>query len=806
MQRGLRVQALSGNIKQQPTKQNPSIQREVAKYRATVPPGTDDADIHRILTQSKGDKAKIQDAISALWEDHRGQEVDEWATVSTKKTKKNEPRNKSNNRSTDDARRGERSARGGRGGRGGRGDRPAPGRDGRERSNRDGPRDAIRKPQPKGEKRDAKRGQQVDKTQTKSNQQPSPKVETEKQVAEPEEPQTQTPAAPASIATPPTMTGTWAQKIKEAVAPPKPKPAPVPAQTKKEKPASPMKKPVKKPVEKEVEAAPVTVTEPTWVGVEKKSPNVVASQSPNVAGAGWAESSSSVTKSPAQKADNAWKHGSPLVQSSPVAQKTVIEPVVTKTPEPAMTKKSPRQVAVKSPGPAFDNSGAVSPKQYLKLGKWDSAANDSVSLQFGSFSLNGDADASPAATPAAAPTENSSNWGVRSTNVGSGWNSSKDSNAANAQVPEKTMINENVSAGSKTPQNITPSSGSNASAFSPPPGLADVKGNKASLAAQQPLQQAPAAQNQQTTPQNQQPEQQRYNNRGGNRSRNNSGRGNKSSNSNTANDLNASYGYPQQQGALPPPPYHPYGGAMDFGSNPAPGTTGPQQTTNTETSTSSESTPASSTNPSGPQMYPQQYGGVPPPPPPGMAPYNPYNYGNYYQQNAYGYPYQQPQYGYNPRQQFPPRGNGPQMYGAEGFSNPNMAPYPDQHGAPQGYGAPQGFGELGGYLQQQQQPNRPTTANSGDNAANAGTSGNSNPQPSKPATQSSGSSGLNSQQQPQQYGWGNYGQPPMTQPGGWNQMAPQQQPSGNSGNASSVGHRRNNANSNNTTAGSAWRS
>ncbi|KAI9921732.1 hypothetical protein PsorP6_000138 [Peronosclerospora sorghi] len=87
-----------------------------------------------------------------------------------------------------------------------------------------------------------------------------------------------------------------------------------------------------------------------------------------------------------------------------------------------------------------------------------------------------------------------------------------------------------------------------------------------------------------------------------------------------------------------------------------------------------------------------------PPPPPGMAlAYNPYNYGGYYQ--GYGY-YQNPQFTqYSPRSQYPPRGSLP--YGVEGpvpgFSNPPNIPYQDQHMIAQQHeyaGVPQGFGEI----------------------------------------------------------------------------------------------------------------
>ncbi|POM70921.1 Myosin-like protein [Phytophthora palmivora] len=95
-----------------------------------------------------------------------------------------------------------------------------------------------------------------------------------------------------------------------------------------------------------------------------------------------------------------------------------------------------------------------------------------------------------------------------------------------------------------------------------------------------------------------------------------------------------------------------------------------------------------------------------PPPPPGMAlPYNPYNYAGYYQ--GYGY-YQNPQFAqYSPRTQYPPRGNMP--YGVEGpvpgFSNPPNMPYQDQHMMAQQHeyagAVPQGFGEINAaYMQQ----------------------------------------------------------------------------------------------------------
>lgn len=66
---------------------------QVAKYRELCPPGTPDSQIQRLIGQCKGDAQRMENAISELWEDYRGNGQDDaWATVAKKSTKKKQVR------------------------------------------------------------------------------------------------------------------------------------------------------------------------------------------------------------------------------------------------------------------------------------------------------------------------------------------------------------------------------------------------------------------------------------------------------------------------------------------------------------------------------------------------------------------------------------------------------------------------------------------------------------------------------------------------------------------------------------------
>lgn len=80
---------------------------------------------------------------------------------------------------------------------------------------------------------------------------------------------------------------------------------------------------------------------------------------------------------------NAWARGSPI-----------LAPVTTLTESPAVNVPtvvpgSPKDGPLIRSEPLSTPTTAASPKQYLKLGKWDSVSTTNLSLQFGSFSLNG---------------------------------------------------------------------------------------------------------------------------------------------------------------------------------------------------------------------------------------------------------------------------------------------------------------------------------------------------------------------------------------------------------------------------------
>jgi hypothetical protein len=65
------------------------VRRQVAKYRELCPPGTADSQIQKLIGQCKGDAQRMENAISELWEDSRGNaQDDDWAVVSKKSSKK----------------------------------------------------------------------------------------------------------------------------------------------------------------------------------------------------------------------------------------------------------------------------------------------------------------------------------------------------------------------------------------------------------------------------------------------------------------------------------------------------------------------------------------------------------------------------------------------------------------------------------------------------------------------------------------------------------------------------------------------
>lgn len=113
---------------------------------------------------------------------------------------------------------------------------------------------------------------------------------------------------------------------------------------------------------------------------------------------------------------NAWARGSPLVKpstpsASPATAASPVSNVI-----PTIVPGSPKDLPIAQEShTASSASSAASPKQYLKLGRWDTPAATNLSLQFGSFSLNGvegGESTSPRAWSSTATTATTSSSGV----------------------------------------------------------------------------------------------------------------------------------------------------------------------------------------------------------------------------------------------------------------------------------------------------------------------------------------------------------------------------------------------------------
>ncbi|TDH73306.1 hypothetical protein CCR75_007399 [Bremia lactucae] len=453
---------------------------------------------------------------------------------------------------------------------------------------------------------------------------------------------------------------------------------------------------------------------------------------------------------------NAWTRNNPILSSpatkintstpsSPVADTRLI-----------VSPDSPKDTE----GPRSSKSASTSPRPYLKMGKWDRAATPNLSLQFGSFSLNGMESLEPA-TPVAAPVSWSSSnvttsgsknvvkqvtktTTAQTTPVQSGWGT------ATKTVSPKSILSPDHS--EQQQQTITSKSASSA-----PPGLSVDSGRVTPTTGHSPRF-APSAPSPASLPK---PDEVKR----GTPSRAQGGSFQTQLQEGAAtqnNKLNIGYGTGLYQAS-----YGQY--SMDLGRSTAASAPGQHHAGSGTPKTAStrgsavgqvaiqspslgkqavsqmqqiplqqqvqqqqqqqqaqeqshqkqihhQQSQQGQQNPTqqqtAAQLHQQAQASMQqsyhyaPPPPPGMAlPYNPYNYNGYYQ--GYGY-YQNPQFAqYSPRTQYPPRGSMP--YGIEGpvpgFSNsPNM-PYQDQHIMAQQHeyagAVPQGFGEINAaYMQQ----------------------------------------------------------------------------------------------------------
>lgn len=771
LQKGKQIQQLTDEAGNSVPAAAPSVklQREAAKYRDLCPPGTEDSQIVSMIERAKGDSQKIQDAISEMWEDNRGEGPSDWATVSKKGKKKTEapprsyreprePREQSTSTQPQEqngppsdrfaSSRGRGGANRGRGGFASRG-----GRGGGRGRGRGGPPTSRGAPRAEGEASgDTETTYKVDEV--------APSTEGEKQVKSEVKPAAKKPES-SKIAPPapgPVLTGAWAKKpnLGGLLAPkPKPvaapasgsdKPAPEkPAAAPATKPTSPQKKTEQPTPKKETPAkkaeevkSPVNAKSPTATAKSPQLEEKVEAKKGGIASA-WGsldvstsaigEWSSKTTEKKVSTTPNAWTRGSPIM--APVST----DAASTASSRPTVVPGSPKDIQV----PRTEQ--VSSPKQHLKMGKWEAATSESLSLQFGSFSLNGEA-ASPRGW-----TSTPSNSGAKSASA-----TTKAAEAPNAwgtqsvSPKKKTESKESESVAARK----APTSGTSA-----PPGLSAESGRATPKSAQSPRGYAPSAPSPASLPKPedvkrstptraqghfpqgsaQQPGSSKLN-LGSSSVQSGYGSGfygQYSMDIGVGGRSNASAGNAgniASQGASNTPKSSGRGGPGAPGAVQSP-SHGPQQVQASQMQQMQMSQqqqqqkqqqgqqaqaqqqhgqghqqpgPQHQQNQPGPQGYHPHYA---PPPPPGMAmPYNPYNYANYYQ--GYGY-YQNPQYPqYNPRSQYPPR-NVP--YGVEGpmpgFSNPPNLPvgYQDQHvmAHQHEYSAsvPQGFGEISGtYLQQ----------------------------------------------------------------------------------------------------------
>ncbi|KAG7380640.1 hypothetical protein PHYPSEUDO_006981 [Phytophthora pseudosyringae] len=504
--------------------------------------------------------------------------------------------------------------------------------------------------------------------------------------------------------------------------------------------------------------------------VEKKKTKTVETTvettSSNI-GAGWGtldvststmdEWSSSATATEPKKAStpNAWARGSPVL-SPPASKKAAPAP---KSPvaeaRPTVVPGSPKDIDV----PRSTGTTSTSPRPYLKMGKWDSAATPNLSLQFGSFSLNGMDSVEPSspvgwASAATATTTSNSNNGIKTvtktTTTQSAWGTTtKSASPKKSLSPDRTEK-----------QHQRTQEGAVAKATtSAPPGLSVDSGRVTPTTGQSPRY-APSAPSPASLPK---PDEVKR----GTPTRAQGGPFQAQGGAATqANKMNIGYGtglyqasYGQYSMDLGRPAAASTPGQLPAGSGTPKSagvrgaaaaqvavqspSLGPQpvaqmqqiplqqqaqqqqqqqqqvqqqtqqkQSQQQQTQQPQQSQPSQTQQQTAAQMHQQAQAGMQqgyhyaPPPPPGMAlPYNPYNYAGYYQ--GYGY-YQNPQFAqYSPRTQYPPRGSMP--YGVEGpvpgFSNPPNMPYQDQHMMAQQHeyagAVPQGFGEINAaYMQQ----------------------------------------------------------------------------------------------------------
>ncbi|TMW66529.1 hypothetical protein Poli38472_004294 [Pythium oligandrum] len=849
LQKGLQLKALNEAVEGTGAFAGGKQAREVAKYRELCPPGTEDSQIVQLLAQTKGDAQRTENAISELWEDYRGSGQDEWATVE-KKGKKKEPsflrrdgpknsyrqsqKPQFSDEQTADADTPERSggrgfgstrgrgapaARGGRGGGRGRGrggitrggsrvqngetDEDAEGENGEESAVEQAPRKeggvkqaetqpAVATPPPVIPHLTGawtKKPSFVQQAKPKPAQPPAPTKPVEKPASAPaptSTPASATPAAPASS----TPSETAAPVVKEApkVASPKKSPAPV-SPKKVASPAPEAKKAVEKVASPKAEKKLESPSISAWGSLDVSTSSIGE----------WPSAEKKTTQTP-----NAWARGSPILSSVVATEST--------TTVSAVTPTSPKEA---------QGSAGASPK-YLKLGRWDTGASANLSLQFGSFSLNG--------------VEHVESTSPR------GWASTTVTTTTSTSKTETQSAWGTVSPKKKTPLSPTRATESEshdttrkqASTTSAPPGLSVESGRVTPKSGQSPRTFAPSAPSpaalpkpdevKRSTPTRSQGAFQ-SSSQGGSKIGSGSTYGSDFS-SKSSSLYQSSYGqYSMGIGGGAGQSSTPKGSNNRSGAATAAAVQSPshgaqpaqqqqqqqkatQQTQQRDAQQQQQQQQQGQAHGQQQNVPPHHQAGPPgyhphyaPPPPPGMAmAYNPYNYASYYQ--GYGY-YQNPQYAqYSPRTQYPPRGSMP--YGVEGpmpgYSNPPVG-FQDQHLLAHQHdypGAiPQGFGEISGAYLQQPGHHHHLHQQSGPQSHSKGSSQMSSSQQQRSGSgmqgyqNASGSSsrehGASAPPVPnpsagggggaaaagsygQHYGWASYGAQPM---GAWGHMMPQ---------------------------------
>lgn len=487
---------------------------QVAKYRELCPPGTEDSQIVRLLEQHKGDAHRIENAISELWEDYRGGGQDDWATVEKKGKKQQPPPSRghyssqqsyNNDSPVDQSGLGSSDRFAGRGGRGagrGRGSFASRGGrgGGRGRGGRGGiPRSESREqngdsPEEPTEDSDAADGVQSSETLPESDTTASKKSGPKSTKP------AQTAVAPPPVG--PILTGAWTKKPNLAglVAKPKPiepaatpkpvveKPTPAPAAKspspkKKVEQKSPQKTRPSEPVVNEPAEKIVSPKKVAETKVEKKieSPRLSGWGSLDVSTSGIGEwPSSTTTESKTSTTPNAWARGSPLLTPVAVAASSESASAL-----PTVVPGSPKDIQIPRAEARSAVSSSTSPKQYLKMGKWDSAATTNLSLQFGSFSLNG-----------VEHTESTSprGWSSTTTTTTTSTNGSKTVSKTETQSAWSKVASPKEKTALSPPRKLEPEAGARKGpTTSAPPGLSVDSGRVTPKSSQSPRTFAPSA-------------------------------------------------------------------------------------------------------------------------------------------------------------------------------------------------------------------------------------------------------------------------------------------------------------------------